>query len=169
MLVSAVIDRRYRKSFTIVTDGQGRTNLHRALRRRSFFVVFRLFKKVNRRLVVIVFQKVGSFIQTNAAWSAGRIHVPWSGNVLGLFACFIRHVFFLLALLARGNVFLWAGLVPSKIMRLDTFCCAQCRLRASLPVAALLSTSGNRLETIAFVQLSVVRPHVERSRAASPS
>ena len=108
LLDSAVIDRRYRKSFTIVTDGQGRTNLHRALRRRSFFVVFRLFKKVNRRLVVIVFQKVGSFIQTNAAWSAGRIHVPWSGNVLGLFACFIRHVFFLLALLARGNVFLWS-------------------------------------------------------------
>ena len=109
LLDSAVIDRRYRKSFTIVTDGQGRTNLHRALRRRSFFVVFRLFKKVNRRLVVVVFQKVGSFIQTNAAWSAGRIYVPGSGNVLGLFACFIRHVFFLLALLARGNVFLWAG------------------------------------------------------------
>ena len=84
LLDSAVIDRRYRKSFTIVTDGQGRTNLHRALRRRSFFVVFRLFKKVNRRLVVIVFQKVGSFIQTNAAWSAGRIHVPRFREVPGV-------------------------------------------------------------------------------------
>jgi hypothetical protein len=166
---TAIGGRRYKESLPVVTDRQCRAYFHGTLRRRSFFVVFGLLKKIHGRFIVVVFQKVRRFVETHPTGRARCIDIPRSRNVLGLFACFVRHVFFLLALLARGNVFLWAGLVPSKIMRLDTFCCAQCRLRASLPVAALLSTSGNRLETIAFVQLSVVRPHVERSRAASPS
>ena len=96
-----------RAGLTVVADGESRANFHGALGGSSFFRRFRLFEKVNRRLVVIVFQKIGSLLQTHATGRAGRVHVPRASNVLGLLTRFVRHRFsFLLSSAARGKSFL---------------------------------------------------------------
>jgi hypothetical protein len=101
---ATVIDRRY--NLTVVADRQRWTNFHRALGSRSFGVVFRLLEKVNRRFVLIRLQKIGRFLQTGATHRAGHVHIPRSGNVQGLFACFVRHSsLYLINSDSRGNVF----------------------------------------------------------------
>jgi len=94
-----------KKSFPIVTDGQCRAYFHGTLRRRSFFVVFGLLKKIHGRFVVVVFQKIRRFVETHPTGRARCIDIPRSRNVLGLFACFVRHGFLLLAPHTHGNVF----------------------------------------------------------------
>src|SRR5207253_369317 len=81
-------------------------NVQGALRCGRFFLVFGLLVKINVGLVVVVFQKIRSLVQTHAAGRAGRVHVPESGNVFGLFACFIGHKKFLLKTAVESNVFL---------------------------------------------------------------
>jgi hypothetical protein len=101
---ATVIDRRY--NLTVVADRKRWTNFHRALGSRSFGIVFRLLEKVNRRFVLIRLQKIGRFLQTGATHRAGHVHIPRSGNVQGLFACFVRHSsLYLINSDSRGNVF----------------------------------------------------------------
>ena len=75
----------------VVADRERRANVECALRCRGFFRCLGLLEKINVRLVVIIFHQIGCFIETNPAQTAGRIHVPRAGNVLGLLSIFVRH------------------------------------------------------------------------------
>ena len=91
--------------FAVVADGERGANVQCALRCGRFFVVLGLLVKINVGLVVVVFQKIRSFVETHAAGCAGRIYVPETGNVFGLFACFVGHEKSVLKTKAPGNVF----------------------------------------------------------------
>jgi hypothetical protein len=80
----------------IVANREGRTNFHRSLGRSRFFVVLRLLHKINRRFIVVRLEKGGSLFETRPAHRAGRVDIPRSGSVQGLFAVFVRHKIVLL-------------------------------------------------------------------------
>jgi hypothetical protein len=80
-----------KETLPVVTNRQCRAYFHGTLRGRSFFIVFGLFKKIHGRFVVVVFQKIGRFVETHPTGRARRIDIPRSRNVLGLFTCFVRH------------------------------------------------------------------------------
>ena len=67
----------------VVADRQRGTNVHRALRGRGLVVILRLFVKIDVSLVVVVFQKIGSFLEAYAAGRAGVVHIPATRNVFG--------------------------------------------------------------------------------------
>ena len=87
----AVTDRRYRKLRAVITDREGGANIHGALSGGGFLVVLGLLVKINVGLVVVVFQKIRSFVQTDPARRAGVVDVPGAGNVFRKFVCFISH------------------------------------------------------------------------------
>ena len=50
-----------------------------------------MLEEINVRLVVVVFDQIWRFVETNPAQIAGSIYVPCAGNVLGLFTIFVCH------------------------------------------------------------------------------
>jgi hypothetical protein len=97
------------KSFTVVADRQRRADFHGTLRGGGFFIVFRLLKEIHSRLVLVIFQKVRRLIETHATRRARRIDVPRSRNVLGLFACFVRHEFSFTRFADTEQFIFWVG------------------------------------------------------------
>ena len=93
------------KILAVVPDRESRANFQGALRGGIFVVVLRLLEKINGRFVFVIFQKIGSFIQTYATRCAGGVDVPEPRNILRLFVCFVRHAFFVLSSFRGGNVF----------------------------------------------------------------
>ena len=91
----AVTDRRYRKLRAVITDREGGANIHGALSGGGFLVVLGLLVKINVGLVVVVFQKIRSFIETDTAGRAGVIDVPGAFDIFGQFVRFIGHGEFL--------------------------------------------------------------------------
>src|SRR6266480_1780977 len=102
----AVIDRRYRKLRAVITDREGGANIHGALSGGGFVVILGLLVKINVGLVVVVFQKIRSFVQTDPARRAGVVDVPSTGNVFRKFVCFIGHGEFLTERPSGEQVFL---------------------------------------------------------------
>jgi hypothetical protein len=74
-----------------MSDGERRANFHSALCSVGYLGRFGLFRKMNRSLVAIVRYEIRSFFETGPAQSATGIHIPLYGQVLGLFAQFVRH------------------------------------------------------------------------------
>src|SRR5436190_905793 len=59
----------------VVADRERGANIHGALRGRGLVVILRLFVKIDVSLVVVVLQKIGSFLETHAARRARVVHI----------------------------------------------------------------------------------------------
>ncbi len=75
----------------VVADRERRANVEGALCCGSLFWRLRLLEKINVRFVVVIFDQIGCFIETNPAEITAGIDVPRTRNILGLFARFVRH------------------------------------------------------------------------------
>ena len=82
-----------RKLFAVVPDGTGGTNLQGFLRGGFLFRGGGLLGEEDVRLIGIIFEQRGRFLQAIAARDAGIIHVPFAGDVFGQFTVFIGHKF----------------------------------------------------------------------------
>ena len=61
---------------SIVADGERGADVESPLRCRGLFVVLGLFVEIDVSFVIVVLEKVRSFIQADAAWRAGCVDVP---------------------------------------------------------------------------------------------